>query len=230
MLIRSLEGIWTRRSGVRNARNRESGKRPRPDRSRKFLLFVRELPQSLGNGQANAREPQRNRSQQSKIDDSRDTANKRAAHPSVPDPEAGGGLRWVPTDVAGGKLTHVEQFDCIVAELQSEFELLLDQSKFDSWFGSGVSPDARKKHVGKRVMELAIQYLPTRMLHDYCTDQAAGKSHADGDVYAGFQWYGYTLTELEWQHRLWSRMDAKIASMGGCDHIDLPTFGPHRHR
>ena len=109
-------------------------------------------------------------------------------------------------------------------------ELLLDQSKFDSWFGSGVSPDARKKHVGKRVMELAIQYLPTRMLHDYCTDQAAGKSHADGDVYAGFQWYGYTLTELEWQHRLWSRMDAKIASMGGCDHIDLPTFGPHRHR
>lgn len=73
-------------------------------------------------------------------------------------------------------------------------------------------------------------YLPTRMLHDYCTDQAAGKSHADGDVYAGFQWYGYTLTELEWQHRLWSRMDAKIASMGGCDHIDLPTFGPHRHR
>ena len=178
LLIRSLEGIWTRRSGVRNAKNRESGKRPRPDRSRKFLLFV----------------------------------------------------RWVPTDVAGGKLTRVEQFDCIVAELQSKFELLLDQSKFDSWFGSGVSADARKKHVGKRVMELAIQYLPTRMLHDYCTDQAAGKSHADGDVYAGFQWYGYTLTELECQHRLWSRMDAKIASMGGCDHIDLPTFGPHRHR
>ena len=111
MLIRSLEGIWTRRSGVRNARNRESAKRPRPDRSRKFLLFVRELPQSLGNGQANAREPQRNRSQQSKIDDSRDTANKRAAHPSVPDPEAGGWVRWVPTDVAGGKLTRVEQFD-----------------------------------------------------------------------------------------------------------------------
>lgn len=106
-------------------------------------------------------------------------------------------------------------------------ELLIEQSKFDEWFGSDVPDDARKKHVGKRVMELAIQYLPTRMLHDYCTDQAAGKSHADGDVYAGFQWYGYTLAELEKQH-LWSRMDAKIASMGGCDHIDLPILGPHR--
>ena len=109
-------------------------------------------------------------------------------------------------------------------------ELLIDQSKFDEWFGTDVPDDARKKHVGKRVMELAIQYLPTPMLHDYCNDQAAGKSHADGDVYAAFEWYGYTLAELEWQHHLWSRMDAKITSMGGCDHIDLPSLGPHRRR
>ena len=108
-------------------------------------------------------------------------------------------------------------------------ELLLDQSKFDSWFGSGVSDDDRKKHVGKRVMELAIQYLPPPMLRDYCNDQAAGKSHADGEVYAYFQWYGYTFAQLEKQH-LWSKMDAKIASLGGCDHVDAPTFGPHRPR
>jgi hypothetical protein len=109
-------------------------------------------------------------------------------------------------------------------------ELLIDQSQFDEWFGSDVSDDVRKKHVGKRVMELAIQYLPTPMLHDYCNDQLAGKSHADGEVYAAFEWYGYTLAELEWQHHLWSRMDAKIASVGGCDHLDLPTVGAHRRR
>ena len=57
-------------------------------------------------------------------------------------------------------------------------ELLIKQSKFDEWFGSDVPDDARKKHVRKRVIELAIQYRPTRMLRDYCNDQAVGKSHA----------------------------------------------------
>src|SRR5438045_8929400 len=46
-------------------------------------------------------------------------------------------------------------------------------------------------------------------------------------MYAAFQWYGYTLAQLE-KHQLLSRMDAKIRNMGGCDHIDAPTFGPHR--
>ena len=30
--------------------------------------------------------------------------------------------------------------------------------------------------------------------------------------------------------RLMEARDRLAASMGGCDHIDLPTFGPHRHR
>jgi len=42
--------------------------RPLPNRSRKPVLFVTELLQSLGNGHANDREPRRNRRQQSKID------------------------------------------------------------------------------------------------------------------------------------------------------------------
>ena len=46
-------------------------------------------------------------------------------------------------------------------------------------------------------------------------------------MYAAFQWYGYTLAQLE-KHQLWSRMDAKIRNMGDCDHIDALTFGPHR--
>src|SRR5947208_3503839 len=42
--------------------------RPLPNRSRKYVLFVTELLQSLANGHANERQPRRNRSQQSKID------------------------------------------------------------------------------------------------------------------------------------------------------------------
>jgi len=97
-------------------------------------------------------------------------------------------------------------------------ELLLDQAKFDSWFGSGVSDDAKREHVGKRVAELAIQYLPTPMLQDHCNDQFASRSHADGEVYANFQPHGYTVARLQELH-LWSNMNSKIASMGGCDQI-----------
>jgi hypothetical protein len=95
-------------------------------------------------------------------------------------------------------------------------ELLIDQTKFDSWFGSAVSDDAKCKNVDKRVEELAIQYLPTQMLRDYCNDQAAGKSHAHGMVAENMS--GYTVAQLE-AHHLWSRMDTKIASMGGCGEI-----------
>lgn len=95
-------------------------------------------------------------------------------------------------------------------------ELLLDQGKFDSWFGSGVSDSDKAKHVGKRVQELAIEHLPPPMLHDYCADKDAGQSHANGSVRANLP--GYSVAQLE-AHHLWSKMDAKIAGMGGCDQI-----------
>jgi hypothetical protein len=95
-------------------------------------------------------------------------------------------------------------------------ELLIDQTKFNSWFGSGVSDDAKCKNIDKRVEELAIQYLPPAMLRDYCNDQTEGKSHAHGVVAENLA--SYTVAQLE-AHHLWSRMDDKIASMGGCDHV-----------
>ena len=57
----------------------------------------------------------------------------------------------------------------------SMFELLIDQSKFDSWFGSAVSDEDRCRNVGGGLAELTIQYLPTALLGDYCADQAAGR-------------------------------------------------------
>jgi len=66
--IKSSRPICTGSSCAKNARNVASELRPLPNRSRKSLLFVRELLQSPGNGHANEREPRRNRSEQSKID------------------------------------------------------------------------------------------------------------------------------------------------------------------
>src|SRR5205807_3662718 len=61
--IKSSRPICTRSSCVRNARNVANALRPLPNRSRRSLLFVRELLQSLGNGHANGRAPRRNRSE-----------------------------------------------------------------------------------------------------------------------------------------------------------------------
>jgi hypothetical protein len=95
-------------------------------------------------------------------------------------------------------------------------ELLLDQAKYDAWFGSGVSDASKAKHIGKRTQELAIEHLPTGVLRNYCNDMAAGRTHANGTVKDNFP--AYTVAQLE-AHHLWSKMDAKIASLGGCDQI-----------
>ena len=47
----------------------------------------------------------------------------------VLDPDAAGGLRWAATDLAGEKLTRVEQLDCIVAELEGKLDSLSDLSE-----------------------------------------------------------------------------------------------------
>jgi hypothetical protein len=98
----------------------------------------------------------------------------------------------------------------------STSELLIDQTKYDAWFGSGVSDADKQKNVGRRTQELAIQYLPNYLLHAYCNDKAAGKTHANGSVKDNLG--AYTVAQLEAQH-LWANMDAKIASLGGCDQV-----------
>jgi len=99
-------------------------------------------------------------------------------------------------------------------------ELLIDQTQYDSWFGSGVSEDTRCNNIGRRAQELAIVYLSLAMLHDYCNDQAAGKSHAHGVVAGNL--HSFTVAELE-AFDLWTRMDLKIASYGGCGQVPWPS-------
>jgi len=93
-------------------------------------------------------------------------------------------------------------------------EIPIDQAKFNAWFGPGV-PDADvDNNVGRRLLELALIYLPTYLLQRYCNDIADGNAPGAGQVFNLFSPV-YTLAELEAQF-LWIKMDNKLASMGGC--------------
>jgi hypothetical protein len=96
-------------------------------------------------------------------------------------------------------------------------EILIDQAKFDAWFGAGVSDAAKLANVGRRTRELAVAYLPNYLLHAYCHDQSVGAAHGAGQVFDIFT-PNYTVAELE-AVNLWTRMDAKIAGFGGCPHV-----------
>ncbi len=93
-------------------------------------------------------------------------------------------------------------------------ELLIGQKQFDEWFGRGVKESAQAKNIGRRTIDLSIQYLPNELLRTYCRDRAAGKTHDTGEVQGIFSGL-HDVAELE-QFSLWTRMDDKIASFGGC--------------
>ncbi len=96
-------------------------------------------------------------------------------------------------------------------------ELLIDKEKYNAWFGYGLPIEEICKNPGRRVMELALQYLPNHLLWLYCKDITDGKSHADGSVFAYFKNI-YTLEAL-YAANLWQRMDAKKEDMGGCQNV-----------
>ena len=96
-------------------------------------------------------------------------------------------------------------------------EIPIDQAKFSAWFGPGVSDADVDNNVGRRLLELALIYLPTYLLRRYCNDIADGNAPGAGQVFNLFSPV-YTLAELEEQF-LWIKMDAKLASIGGCGQL-----------
>lgn len=92
-------------------------------------------------------------------------------------------------------------------------ELFIDQATFDTWFGSN-----SRGACGRQVKDvLLIKYLPTAVLRARCVDFAKGNSREDSYIlnnYAGLGTF-YSVAELE-AINFWDRMDAKIASLGGC--------------
>jgi hypothetical protein len=99
-------------------------------------------------------------------------------------------------------------------------EILISKATFDSWFGSGVPATQVANNIGRRSLDIGIEYLPNTLLRDYCADQTANTSKAHGKVAAEFA-PTYTVAELEAQN-LWSRMDTKLTSLGGCSHVPWP--------
>jgi hypothetical protein len=77
-----------------------------------------------------------------------------------------------------------------------------------------VSDTDKYNNVGRRPVDLAIPYLPMDLLWTYRDDLAAGRSHAEGNVYNVLFKPIYTLADLNAAH-LWKRMDEKIATIWG---------------
>jgi hypothetical protein len=96
-------------------------------------------------------------------------------------------------------------------------DLLINQAKFDTWFGPAVSEEDKEKNVGRLSFELTLKYLPKPLLGKYCLDKLNNRTHAQSDVFKVFEGR-YTVFQLELMG-LWNRMDAKIASLGGCGNI-----------
>ncbi len=98
-------------------------------------------------------------------------------------------------------------------------ELLIDQTTFDAWFGDKVRPAKRGINVSLRTYELSVDYISDYLMFLHCRDLAAGRDHRESEVWAIFEYRDYyRLRELE-EMQLWERIEAKIATFGGCAYI-----------
>ncbi len=93
--------------------------------------------------------------------------------------------------------------------------LYLDEATWQQWFGGNSD-----FHIGRRPTDLALDYLPMRMLKMYCSDLAKKLSHIGGSVYSMLKSDPFTLDYLENTSQLWTRLDAKVAKWGGCNVIN----------
>lgn len=100
--------------------------------------------------------------------------------------------------------------------------LLVDQVTYDRW-------TREMKNSAARLNDVTIRYLPEYILMSYCQDRAEHLSNNCSRV-AFFLSGTYTPEQLEGStpsENLWNRMNDKVESMGGCDHIPDPF--PHRY-
>ncbi len=93
--------------------------------------------------------------------------------------------------------------------------LPISQSKYDSWFGAGVSSSALAANVGRSPVELAVNTYSKSLLDAYCSDVAAPrKTHETGTVAAIFADF-YSVDFLE-KTQLWQRLADEVTLLGGC--------------
>ncbi len=84
----------------------------------------------------------------------------------------------------------------------------------ERWYGAG----GDCVWVGRGVLEAIARYPPYELLRRHCDDLANGRVHAASTVYAVFSEREVPLADLE-AGGLWTRIEAAIAALGGCDRV-----------
>ena len=97
-------------------------------------------------------------------------------------------------------------------------DLIIDRYKFDDWFSKDLPEKKICDNIGRHALELAVEYLPQKILEVYCDDLIQGRSHESGRAYNEIFREHISLKELE-AFGFWKRMEIKIERMGGCENI-----------
>jgi hypothetical protein len=94
-------------------------------------------------------------------------------------------------------------------------DLPVDDATFHTWYVNEPDVQVRLKYVARRTADLNIQYLPLQLVKKHCMDVALGNDHANSIVFHWAFSTTYTVAELE-ALGLWTGLDGKAASLGGC--------------
>jgi len=94
-------------------------------------------------------------------------------------------------------------------------EFLIDHATFTSWFDE--IKENSCDNIGRRVIELAIEYLPNRMVDQYCMDVWRIQTnqitdHSQGDIFESLD-HLYTFQELS-DMDLWGRLAQQAITLG----------------
>jgi hypothetical protein len=97
-------------------------------------------------------------------------------------------------------------------------EYFLTADQWNAWFGAGVPEQTQLSNISRRIVgELVVKYLPDYSLWNRCEDIRLGLSTPQSALASDLSpWY--TVADLD-ALNLWQRLDAKIASLGGCAKI-----------
>ena len=97
-------------------------------------------------------------------------------------------------------------------------ELIIDHYKFNEWFNEKLPAEVICNNVGRRALELAVEYIPNEILKMYCDDVSKGKKEDDGGIYNEIFRDHIPLAELK-AFSFWDRLKNKTESLGGCEYI-----------
>jgi hypothetical protein len=97
-------------------------------------------------------------------------------------------------------------------------ELIIDHYKFDEWFNTNLPKKTICNNIGRRALELAVEYIPNEILKIYCDDISKDKKPEEGRMYNEIFRDHISIYELK-ALGFWDRLKNRTESLGGCTHI-----------